>query len=106
MVCPREAKRKIGLAGFKNFRERAFKDTPPVAKPVMPIAEAFDTTLARHSGLGHPRFWHPQIVKAQIGRHIRLAVTGKQRFRLRDVGPLCEAWPPPLIILRNWVKLG
>ena len=53
-----------------------------------------------------PGFRHAEIVVAEIGRDVRLMVARKERLGLADVRPLGEALPPPLIVLRNGMKLG
>ena len=56
-------------------------------------------------GLRLPRFRHPEVVVAEVGRQVRLIVAGKERPGLADVRPLGETLAPPDVIFRNRMKL-
>ena len=68
LICPREAKRKVGLAAIAHFFERPFDNAPSVAEPIVPVSESFHTGTAGHLGLRFASFGNAQIVETEIGR--------------------------------------
>ena len=69
------------------------------------VAEAINSILLCNLDLLAPGFPHAQIVKAKVGRKVRLQVAFEQGFRLRDICPFGEALAPPAVILRSRMKL-
>src|SRR5215472_16863137 len=53
LVCPARAERKVGLAARTHFVERSLEQAPPV-EPVVVVAKAVDSVLARERRLVHP----------------------------------------------------
>jgi hypothetical protein len=86
-ICLGKAERKIWLAAVPDFLERALDDAPAVAEPIMPVAERTHAGIAGQLRLRLAYFRHAQIVKAEIGRQMRLPMAGKQRFGLSNIGP-------------------
>lgn len=103
-IGPTEAEWKIGLAGFQDFVKRPLEQTFP-GKPIVVIAEALDSGVAGQCRLRGPRLGHAQIVKAKVGRDVRLVVAREKRFRLGHIRPLSKASAPPRVGFWNWMKL-
>ena len=75
-------------------------------EPVVPVTERLDAVLPSQIRLRLPRLGHSKIVETQISRELGLVVTGKERSRRRDVGPLGEPPSPPGIVFRDGMELG
>src|SRR5262249_39876632 len=104
LVSPGEAERKIGLAGRQHFVEGSLEQTLAM-EPIMPVTKALDTVFSGQLRLGRPDLREAEVVEAQVRRQVRLVMSAKQGPRPRHVGPLREAFPPPLVVLRNGMEL-
>ena len=105
LVGPAQGEGEVRGARGQDLVERSLEQALPV-EPVVVVDEAGDPVLGGQIGLGLSDLGDPQIVIAQVGRHVGLVVPGEQGLGLRDVGPLGEARSPPLVVLRNGVELG
>ena len=103
-ISPAEGKRKVGGTRFEDFIERPI-EKPPAVEPVVVIHESGHAVASSQIRLCFSHFGNSQVVIAKFPRNVRLIVTGKERSGLRDVGPFGEALSPPLVILRNRMKL-
>ena len=72
----------------------------------MPVAEAFYTVYARQFSLGDTGLGQSKIVESKISGDMRLIVPSKERPGLGDIDPLGEPLAPPVVVLRDRMKLG
>jgi len=74
-------------------------------KPIVPIAKGLYSVTMREIGLLLPNFRNTQVIETEMSRKLRLIVIREERLRRCNVGPLGESLPPPVIILRDRMKL-
>ena len=72
----------------------------------MVIAEAIDAVLRCERGLICASLRQPQVVKAEVGRQVRLVMTSEARTSLGNVCPFREALPPPFVVVGSWINCG
>ena len=86
VVGPGEAKREVWLAGRQHLVEGALQQAASVAKPVVPVAEAFYTILPGHIGLLLAGLGDAQVVVAQVGGDAGLVMSSEQGACLAHIG--------------------
>ena len=69
------------------------------------VAEPVDAVLLGKLGLRSTGFGKAEIVKAKVGRYMRLIVILEQRLRPSGTRPFGEAFAPPPVILWNGMIL-
>ena len=104
LIGPAQAERKVRRAACDHLVEGALEQTL-AGEPVVVIAKSCDAVLSCELRLLNPGLRDPEVVKPEIGRHVRLIVPGKPPLRLRQVGPLGEALAPPGVVLGDRVVL-
>ena len=105
MIGPTEAEGEVRFARCDNFLKRALHQLLPVAEPVFVVAESLDAGLAGQFRLLFAHLGKTQVVEAQIGGNVRLFVTGKEFSCSCHIGPFCESFAPPLVVLGKRVVL-
>ena len=106
LVGPAQHEGKVGLARLQHLFERALEQAPPVAEPVVVVAERVDAMGPGQLGLGGAGLWHAQVVETQVGRQVGLPVSAVQGHGLGHVRPFREALAPPPVVFGNGVVLG
>ena len=71
----------------------------------LPKAERLYAGLMCEFRLMFANFRDTQVVEAEVRRQSRLNMPTVKWLGFRDIGPLREAWTPPLVVLGNWMKL-
>jgi hypothetical protein len=105
LIGPRQAERDPRLAGLEHLGERTFEDATATAEPVVPVGERLHPVLLRELALCGTRLAQAKVVEPEVGRQVWLDMATEQGARLGGVGPLGEARPPPLVVLRDRVEL-
>ena len=104
LICPTQTERIVRLPRSQHLGERPLEDAL-AAEPVVIVAERLDSEFTRQLGLRGTSLRDSEIVKAEVGRNVRLIVAAKQWLRLGGVRPLRKACSPPLVVLGNRMKL-
>src|SRR3546814_15618971 len=99
-VGPAQAERKRRPAALQHRLDRPLQQTL-AGKPVVVIAEPTDAITPRQRGLLLHHLRRAQVLVTQIGRHPLLLLAAVIAARLRDLGPLLYALPPPPTFLRS-----
>ena len=105
LIGPRETEGEVGLTRLQHLRVGALEDAAS-GEPVVPVAERLDAVAPRQGGLCLSCLGEAQVVEAEVGGQMRLLVPAKERPSLRGIRPLREAGSPPLVVLRDRMKLG
>ena len=93
------------MRALLKFRDRRLEQ-PLAAEPVEVEAEPAEPVQLGELGLPlHHAFVGEQIVVAEFSRFVGLIVTFELRRRRAHFGPLGEARAPPVVVLRDRMKL-
>ena len=105
LVRPAQGEGEVGGARCEHLVEGALEE-PATVEPVVVVDEPRNAVLGSQGGLCLAHFGNPQVVVAELGRDLGLAVAGVERPGLGDVAPLGEAVAPPSVVFGNGVELG
>jgi SAM-dependent methyltransferase len=105
LIRPCETEGEIRLTCLQHLRVGALEDAP-TREPVVPVAERLDAVRTGEGSLLFTGFGKTEIVETQVCRQVRLAVSAKERPGFRGIGPFREAGSPPVVVLRDRMKLG
>ena len=105
LVGPGDAEGELGTPAGKDLFEGPLEEQTS-REPVVPVAEARYPVRPREVGLGLAYFGNSQIVETEVRGEMRLDMSAEEGTGLRDVGPLCEAGSPPLVVFGDRMELG
>src|ERR1700688_754502 len=104
LIRPAKTKRKIRLAALQDFIYWSFEYLPAI-EPIVVVTKTVDSVLGCQLRLGCPRLRQSQVVETQVRWQVRLVVPREPWLRPRHAAPFGKAFPPPLVIFRNRMKL-
>src|SRR5438067_1732013 len=102
LVRPGEAEREIDGRVVEEAVDWPLQQ-PLAIEPVVVERERVDASGAGEIDLSCQSLRPPEVVEAEVARHPWLVVLGETGIAPCDVGPLCEPFAPPLIVLGDRV---